>query len=395
MFCSLLGIVIFLVNTSASPRVEQRVTLKFLVKGGRFPIECWRSLHDVWGDQTMLKTQVRVWHKRFRNGSEVTGDQPRPGRPRTQCTEENKQIILGLIESNPRRSLVELSEATGISTHVVRTILKKDLCFKKKSAKFIPRELSEPQKWTRMTVAQDNIDLLCSKDDPEQFLQTIITGDETWVSTYEPNSKKQTQAWLSPDQERPKKALSASVKKTMLTAFFDCKGIVMIEFLTPGDTVKASTYIKTLAKLKECIRKKHPTLWSDRSFVIHHDNASPHTAGETMTKVKEWGLTILEHPPYSPDLAPCDFALFPKLKSQIRGRNFPNLEALKAECRKTLHALPSLFFADAMHDMVYRWQKCAHVNREYFEGDHIVVEPLFTKDSGSESDGTMSEDDAN
>ncbi len=191
MFHVLLHMLLFLVNASATPRVEQWSTLKFLVKSGHSPIECWRSLHKVWKDETMSQTQVCVWHKRFRNGSEVTGDKPRPGWPRTQRTEQNKEIILELIESNPRRSLSELSDATGISTHVVHKILRQDLGFKKKCSKFIPRDLTEPQKWTRMTVAQDDINLLCAKEDPEKFVQSIITGNETWVSTYEPDSKQQ------------------------------------------------------------------------------------------------------------------------------------------------------------------------------------------------------------
>ncbi len=393
MFHVLLHVLLFLVNASASPRVEQWSTLKFLVKSGHSPIECWRSLHEVWKDETMSQTQVRVWHKRFRNGSEVTGDKPRPGRPRSQRTEQNKEIILGLIESNPCRSLSELSDATGISTHVVWKILREDLGFKKKCAKFIPRDLTEPQKWTRMTVAQDNIDLLCAKDDPEKFVQSIITGDETWISTYEPDSKQQSRAWMPSGPTRLKKARSASVKKTMMTAFFDCKGIVMIEFLAPGDTVKSETYIKTLSKLKECIQKKRPELWSGRNFILHHDNVSPHTSAPTMNKLKEWGITTLEHPPYSPDMAPCDFALFPKLKSHIRGKTFGNLEDLKSACHKSLLSLPQPFFADAMHDMVLRWQKCTIVNGDYFEGDHIVVEPLFSKGSDSETGPSSSEDE--
>ncbi len=182
-----------------------------------------------------------------------------------------------------------------------------------------------------------------------------------------------------------------------MTAFFDCKGIIMIEFLAPGDMVKAETYIKTLTNLKECIRKKCLELWSGRKFVIHHDNASPHTVGDILTKLKEWSIKTLDHPPYSPDLAPCDFALFPRLKSQIRGKHFQNLDQLKAESRKCLVSLPQSFFADAMHDMVYRWQKCSNVNGDFFEGDHVVVEPLFSKDSETDSEnssGNSSDDDS-
>ncbi len=49
MFCCLVGIFLFFANGQLSAKVEQRVTLKFLVKSGKSPIECWRSLKDVWG----------------------------------------------------------------------------------------------------------------------------------------------------------------------------------------------------------------------------------------------------------------------------------------------------------------------------------------------------------
>ncbi len=134
-------------------------------------------------------------------------------------------------------------------------------------------------------MAQDNVDLLCSKDDPEQFLRTIVTGDEMWVSTYEPDSKQQSSAWLGKNQDQPTKACSASVRKSMLTVFFYCRGMVLIEFLGPRETVTAERYIETLPKLKENIRRKCPDLWCDRQFLIHHDNASPHMAHDTLVKL--------------------------------------------------------------------------------------------------------------
>ncbi len=399
-FCKMFGFVVifplFLMNANTpnvNARVEQRVTLKFLVKSGKSPIESWRDLQAVWGERTMSKTQVRMWHKRFKEGSDNTADAPRPGRPRTQRTDENIETIRGLIDHDPRQTIMQLSDCTGISTHVVRTILKTDLGLKCKCARFIPRDLTEPQKWACMTVAQDNLDLLCSKDDPEHFLRSIVTGDETWVSTYEPDSKQQSSVWIGKNQERPTKARSASVRKSMLTVFFDCRGIVHMEFLGPRETVTAERYILTLSKLKKSIRKKCPELWHGRQFLIHHDNASPHTAKDTLDKLALWGVSTLPHPAYSPDLAPCDFALFPKLKGQIRGKYFRNLKELQDECRKVLMSFPVSLFEDAMHDMVLWWQKCSNVNGDYFEGLHISVDPLFAKGNESETSSSSSDDE--
>ncbi len=71
-----------------------------------------------------------------------------------------------------------------------------------------------------MTVADDNIKLVCSDPDPESFLQRIITGDETWISMFTPEPKQGSTSWVCPDELRPQKSRSTgSAKKTMMTLF--------------------------------------------------------------------------------------------------------------------------------------------------------------------------------
>ena len=108
----------------------------------------------------------------------------------------------------------------------------------------------------------------------------------------------------------------------MLTAFFDACGVILTEF--NEGRVNSDTYIETLKQLKENIRRKRPFLWkggldgnTDREFIIQHDNASCHTSVPTLAYI--FDTDLLAHPPYSPDLAPCDYFLFPFLKQQLRG----------------------------------------------------------------------------
>ncbi len=205
----------------------------------------------------MGKTQVRFWHKRFREGEMNTADKPRCGRPRSQRTAENIDKVQQLIQDDPRMPLKELAVLCDMSTHAVRCILKKDLKMKRHCAKFIPKVLTEPQKWTRMTVCDDNIKLLCNDPDPNSFVKRIITGDETWISTYEPDTKRNSTAWTRSREECPRKALrNAFDKKTMMTVFFDCKGVIMCEFLPPRQTVTLEWYVATLSNLKVHQEKK-------------------------------------------------------------------------------------------------------------------------------------------
>ena len=59
-----------------------------------------------------------------------------------------------------------------------------------------------------------------------------------------------------------------------------------------------------------------------RKIVLLHDNARPHTAQLTVTTLNRYGWECLEHPPYSPDLSPCDFHIFGPLKKAMKGRKF-------------------------------------------------------------------------
>lgn len=172
----------------------------------------------------------------------------------------------------------------------------------------------------------------------------------------------------------------------MLTLFCDCKGVVMMEWLQPKQTIDSEQYIKTLAKLKECIRQKRPQMWKDKSFLIHHDNASPHSSFMTQQKINKWGLTQLPHPPNSPDIAPCDYGFFPKLKAALRGRRFQTVKQLQQEVRRILLSWKPQVFNDILHEMVGRWQKVCAADGHYFEGDNISIDPLFVRDPDTDSD---------
>ena len=111
----------------------------------------------------------------------------------------------------------------------------------------------------------------------------------------------------------------------LLTIFWDSEGVVHTEFLEQGNTVNSTKYVNTLEKLKARLRRVR----SEKVSIIHHDNARPHTSLETRTALDRLGLRTLPHPPYSPDLAPSDFFLFPKLKDYLKGNRYETDEDVK------------------------------------------------------------------
>jgi hypothetical protein len=80
-------------------------------------------------------------------------------------------------------------------------------------------------------------------------------------------------------------------------------------------------------------------------------------------------VTVLPHPPCSPDLSPCDFFLFPRLKKRLKGRRHENIEAIQAAATMELTGIPKEAFTGCFQDLQKRWQQCIGCGGNYFEGD--------------------------
>jgi len=80
-------------------------------------------------------------------------------------------------------------------------------------------------------------------------------------------------------------------------------------------------------------------------------------------------ITVLEHPPYSPDLAPYDFYLFPKIKSVLKGTHFVSVENVKAKKPEILNSLTEHDLRNCFELWQHRMQLCVNSEGNYFEGD--------------------------
>ncbi|UYV85020.1 hypothetical protein LAZ67_X004295 [Cordylochernes scorpioides] len=98
---------------------------------------------------------------------------------------------------------------------------------------------------------------------------------------------------------------------------------------------------------------------------FHHDNARPHTARQTTALIEEFGWELVSHPPYSPDVAPSDFLLFPELKKNLGGTQFQDDYELEEAVLGFLCGQAAEFFDSGLHKWVSRMQKCVERNGEY------------------------------
>ena len=120
--------------------------------------------------------------------------------------------------------------------------------------KICSRILTAEQKEWRLSVATNMLQEAVSD---ENVMGQIITGDETWVYAYDPETKNQSSQWKSADSQRPKKARQVLSKvKDLLIVFFDMEGIVHYEYVPQDQTVNQQLYLQVLKRLRLAVSRK-------------------------------------------------------------------------------------------------------------------------------------------
>ncbi|UYV62450.1 hypothetical protein LAZ67_2000633 [Cordylochernes scorpioides] len=356
-------------------KMDQRTCIKFYVKNEIKCAVAFRMLTVAYGEPTLDRSNVYRWYKMFSEGREDVNDQERAGRPSTSTTDEKINEVEKMILANRRITVREVAEDLNISIGSCHSIFINDLGMRRVAAKFVPKLLNCDQKQHRMNIANEMLDSV--RDDPN-LLQRVITGDEAWVYGYDVETKAQSSQWKLPHEPRPKKARQVrSNVKVLLTVFFDCRGVVHHEFLPQGRTVNKEYYLQVMRNLREAIRQKRPDLWKNKNWLLHHDNAPAHTSLLVRDFLAKTNTLMMPQPPYSPDLAPCDFFLFPKLKRPMKGRRYATLDEIKTASKEELKKIFKNDFLKCFEDWKNRWHKCIISHGDYFEGDKIeAVESL-------------------
>ncbi|UYV81426.1 hypothetical protein LAZ67_20001157 [Cordylochernes scorpioides] len=206
-------------------KLKQRICIEFCVKLQISATETFEMLIKAFPNDAPKGTTVFEWHSRFKAGRISIEDDP----------------------------------------------LTEDLKLKKTPAKFIPRFLTNEQKLCQLTTCEDMLEM--TRTDPE-WKDKIITGDDTWVYGYDPETKRQSAEW------------------------------------------RAHLVTSVLAKN---------------------------------------GTQILPQPPYSPDIAPNDFFLFPKLKAVLKGRHFDTRDDIIEKSLLALKSIPKEAYKNCFDNWEKRW----------------------------------------
>jgi hypothetical protein len=237
-----------------------------------------------YGDQTLQKTAIYAIIKKVKAG-ESTADMRHLNPKKTVRTPELIASVAAAIEEDRCLSMEAIAAAHGVSEKTIFTILHQDLGLEKKSARWVPKLLSEEQKQERIRVCSDFIAAVHRR--PKAMLDAIVTMDETMVSYHTSETKKQSKQWIPRGQSGPLKArVHASQTKQMVMAFFNLRGLIYTHIVPRGASINAAYTNKVLGTFLEHFKKKRPAM-AAQQWWFHWDNAPVHTAAS----VKEWMAT--------------------------------------------------------------------------------------------------------
>jgi len=155
--------------------------------------------------------------------------------------------------------------------------------------------------------------------------------------------------------------------KTMLVIFFDWQGVIHKEFLPEGETINAVYYKGVMERLLNIIRRVRPDMCVSGEWFLLHDNALSHNATIVKQFLAQRKVTVLDHPPYLPDLAPADYFLFPKVKSHSKGRLFDSISDIQKAVTSTLNTISKDDFYKGIQKLYDRANLCVHLEGMYVE----------------------------
>ena len=231
-------------------RQKQRVVIQFRLSEGETAQNISRRLKQVYGDGAIDYSTVTRWVKQINHKQEESAesdlcDRPRSGRPSSVHSSANIDQADTLIKENRCITINELAESLGVSAGCTVKIMD-TLGYSNVCARWVPRQITEAHKQSRLGACFELLKY-CHSD--KTFLQQIVTGDETRVHHFEPDSKRASMEWRHPTSPRSKKfKFQQSSGKVMVTVFLDSVSAILVAFMSKEATINSDVYIDTLKK---------------------------------------------------------------------------------------------------------------------------------------------------
>jgi histone-lysine N-methyltransferase SETMAR len=352
---------------SSSSKTKYCAILRYKFARGLSVDQCLEEMAPVLGDDCPHRTTIFRWYREFQRGNFSLEEAPMSGCPASSVTEEHIAAVRKMLESNRHVTYRQKQECLYLPASALHIILHDHLQMRKVCFLWLPHALTDKQKAGCISWCHEMLSKF--KNGVSRYVNRILTGDETWLYFYDMPTKAQNKVWDFEDENMLVSVQkSRSMKKRMATVFFTVRGVAECMVLQTQKTVAAKWYSEEcLPRVFQVVKNMsiHPR--STAGMWFFHNNAPAHQSKICTEYAPSTGLKVLKHPPYRPDLTPCNFTLFPYVKNRLKGRWFSNdKDLLRAWDEECAH-IPEETWKSWFDDWFQRMQKCIECGRKYFE----------------------------
>ncbi len=355
------------VSSELPLQIIQHVCVWYSMRLGHTQTQTFENMQTVFKDDAYSWTTVFRLYQEFQSGHRTVGDKNRSGHPVTVRKPDKIKECETLVLKDKCSGIAKLSKNLGISYGTTFRILHKDLFMKKHASKLIPHDLTPRQRHQRVQFCMDFLDSYRNR----QGLNYLLTTDEAWFYLMEPRSRLGNLQWLRKEEDRDQVPRHPqSCKKVLLIPFFDHNGLIHWEYFI-DQTVTKEMFLPLLECMRESLEVRRLWVMTKKDapvFKIHMDNVPAHRSYLVRDGLARMNWPKLKQPPYSPDLSPADFFLFPLLKKALQGRHFPTVKILMLTLDRELGNITHARWRHCFQDWVRRCQRCILFKGTYFEG---------------------------
>ena len=319
-------------------------------------------LNASFGVNYVKSSFVQFWLHQFKNGRKSIYDEPKSGRPKLFPD----VALTEYIRQTPGLDTNAIAEKFSTSPQDIEYRLKQ-LGFKQRTKLWVPHKLSDAQELARK-VACENM-LAEYRLHGNKYFEGYITVDEKYIMYENPVAHRY---WYHPSLPevtmQPQREIHCG--KVLLVVFWDHLGPIYHSYLENGQPMTAARYCVMLKRMHQAMKHKRKWLYDEPTRVkFYQDNARPHTAKLTSDLLASFKWNIVQHPPYSPDIAACDFYLFRSMQGFLRDTYFH----CSAEAKKYVDSYfrkkgkEEGFYERAILKLAQRWQKVVDADGDYFK----------------------------
>lgn len=371
-----------LTSMTSSEKYTKRLSLKTMegtkeqfrfytftgLKLGDKPKKIHDDLQAVYGVNCVPYSTMYKWIQAFQAEDSNINPGLGPARLFPARNEQNIAIVERLVAKDPHSTIRELSKASGVSVGTIHSILHEDLHMWKLAAQWVPHLLGEDQKKTASRMFASVVEWLWTK-----WSKTVVWYSHWWwnmalILWHPQQALRQDVGGYWSDRPVVLRQGFHSRKRLFFHFFLIHKELWQSIFcLRRQQSMQHTTQELCCPKLsKKCATSAQPLAPQEPCFCMTMQLPTKPKSPPPFYLTEEsrfWTTT-----PYSPDLAPCDFLLFPILKERLASQKFDRVQDLAKAVKSQLDATPIEDYQGALFTWRRRLEKCVQVKGEYFKG---------------------------